>query len=110
MDTWPAVSYDKFLAAGEQVRAASKDPAATHLPTGVDVVDAGMQALALDGVDRMFLYADPQGLAAFLAKAREAGAPRGPPVGRPAQNWLFCNCSFKISITELEFLKRNIYI
>ncbi|MEU7832323.1 NAD(P)H-binding protein [Nonomuraea sp. NPDC049129] len=63
----------QLLAAGRQVRAASKDPAATHLPAGVDVVDAGSAALALAGVDRMFLYADRQGLDAFLAKAREAG-------------------------------------
>jgi uncharacterized protein YbjT (DUF2867 family) len=63
----------QLLAAGEQVRAASKDPAAAHLPTGVDVVAADSPALALDGVDRVFLYADPQGLDAFLAQAREAG-------------------------------------
>ncbi|MFD1542095.1 SDR family oxidoreductase [Nonomuraea guangzhouensis] len=63
----------QLLEAGEQVRAASKDPAAAHLPTAVDVVAADDPALALDGVDRVFLYADPQGLDAFLAQAREAG-------------------------------------
>lgn len=63
----------QLLTAGEQVRAASKDPAAAQLPTGVDVVAADSPALALDGVDRVFLYADPQGLDAFLAQAREAG-------------------------------------
>ena len=63
----------QLLAAGEQVRAASKDPAATHLPAGVDVVAADSPALALDGIDRVFLYADPQGLDAFLAQARAAG-------------------------------------
>ncbi|WP_406014463.1 NAD(P)H-binding protein [Streptomyces sp. NBC_00984] len=68
---------------GHTVRAASRTPGdlaatATALPAGVPVVtcdlgDPTTFGAALDGVDSVFLYADPSGVDAFLAAAESAG-------------------------------------
>jgi len=58
---------DQLRAAGADVRASSRDPQAAHLPTGVPVVTADLTRpetlpAALDGVSRVFLYAQPEGI------------------------------------------------
>ncbi|WP_326766198.1 NAD(P)H-binding protein [Streptomyces sp. NBC_01591] len=68
---------------GHAVRAASRTPGdlaatATALPAGVPVVacdlgDPATFGAALDGVDSVFLYADPSGIDAFLSAAETAG-------------------------------------
>ncbi|MEJ3652160.1 NAD(P)H-binding protein [Actinomycetes bacterium KLBMP 9759] len=65
-------------AAGVAVRIASREPASVRAPDGVEVVQAALDdpealATALDGVDRVFLYADHSGGGAFVAAARNAG-------------------------------------
>jgi uncharacterized protein YbjT (DUF2867 family) len=69
----------QLLAAGLPVRAAGRDPAAARLPGGVEAVRAdlaepGTLGPALDGVRRVFLYAERQGLGGFTERARAAGA------------------------------------
>ncbi|WP_433136485.1 NAD(P)H-binding protein [Actinomadura nitritigenes] len=68
----------RLVAAGLPVRAAGRDPAAARLPGGVeavraDLADPGTLGPALDGVARVFLYAERQGLDGFAARARAAG-------------------------------------
>ncbi|MES9556841.1 MULTISPECIES: NAD(P)H-binding protein [unclassified Streptomyces] len=66
---------------GHTVRAASRTPGdldTTALPAGVPVVacdlgDPATFGAALDGVDSVFLYAEPSGIDAFLAAAESAG-------------------------------------
>ncbi|MFF1345503.1 NAD(P)H-binding protein [Streptomyces sp. NPDC058322] len=68
---------------GHAVRAASRTPeslaaTAEALPAGVPVVacdlsDPATFGAALDGIDAVFLYADPSGIDAFLAAAETAG-------------------------------------
>lgn len=63
---------------GLPVRAASRNPAELALPAGVpavacDLGDPGTFPAALDGVDSVFLYAEPSHIDAFLAAARAAG-------------------------------------
>ncbi|MFJ7198150.1 MULTISPECIES: NAD(P)H-binding protein [unclassified Streptomyces] len=68
---------------GHTVRAASRNPGdlaatAAALPAGVPVVacdlgDPGTFDAALDGIDSVFLYAEPSGIDAFLAAAETAG-------------------------------------
>ncbi|MEU9320828.1 NAD(P)H-binding protein [Streptomyces sp. NPDC048295] len=65
---------------GHTVRAASRKPGdlAATLPAGVPVVtcdlgDPGTFDAALDGIDSVFLYAEPSGIDAFLAAAETAG-------------------------------------
>ncbi|WP_232660890.1 NAD(P)H-binding protein [Pseudonocardia sp. TRM90224] len=65
-------------AAGVPVRIASREPASVRAPDGVEVVqaaldDAATLAPALDGVDKVFLYADRSGGGAFVDAARAAG-------------------------------------
>jgi uncharacterized protein YbjT (DUF2867 family) len=65
-------------AAGRDVRAASRDAAALDLPADVPVVsldlsDPRAAAKAFDGVDQVFLYAEPTGVEALLTAARAAG-------------------------------------
>ncbi|WP_280361091.1 SDR family oxidoreductase [Nocardia wallacei] len=86
---------EKLLAAGESVRAASSQPGDTALPPGVEVVgfDPADPAAALDGVDRVFLYAADRGLEEFARAAKDLGvqrsrccprSPRPSPVTRSA--------------------------
>ncbi|MEU0626185.1 NAD(P)H-binding protein [Streptomyces sp. NPDC005989] len=68
---------------GHAVRAASRTPedlaaTATALPAGVSVAacdlgDPATFGAALDGVDSVFLYAEPSGIDAFLSAAGAAG-------------------------------------
>ncbi|MFG3529789.1 NAD(P)H-binding protein [Streptomyces sp. NPDC047917] len=68
---------------GHAVRAASRTPeglaaTADALPAGVPVVacdlgDPATFGAALDGIDSVFLYADPSGIDAFLSAAETAG-------------------------------------
>lgn len=63
---------------GHAVRAASRTPAGLSLPPGVpaaacDLGDPATFPAALDGVDSVFLYAEPAHIHAFLAAARTAG-------------------------------------
>jgi uncharacterized protein YbjT (DUF2867 family) len=68
----------ELLAAGQPVRASSRDPKPGELPEGVEVVRADLtdpESLpqALSGVRKVFLYAHPEGAAEFAAAARQAG-------------------------------------
>lgn len=72
-----------LVAAGESVRALTRDPAAARLPGGVDLVvvdgsDRDTAAAALDGVTAVFVNPRAVGPAAadFLAVARERGVRR----------------------------------
>ncbi|MEV3991914.1 NAD(P)H-binding protein [Streptomyces sp. NPDC049837] len=63
---------------GVPVRAASASPAGLAAPAGVDTVRCDLGApetfpAALDGVEAVFLYADPRHIDAFIAEARTAG-------------------------------------
>ncbi|MGW1741383.1 NAD(P)H-binding protein [Nocardia sp. NPDC001965] len=63
---------------GEQVRAASREPGAGGFPPGTQIVTADLERpetlpAALDGAERVFLYAVPAGVAGFVAAARDAG-------------------------------------
>lgn len=68
----------ELLAAGQTVRASSRDPKPGELPDGVEVVRADLTEPdslpeALAGVSKVFLYAQPEAVAAFTAAARAAG-------------------------------------
>ncbi|WLQ42466.1 NAD(P)H-binding protein [Streptomyces laculatispora] len=63
---------------GHAVRAASRNPAELSLPAGIpavacDLGDPTTFAAALEGVDSVFLYAEPSHIDDFLAAARAAG-------------------------------------
>jgi uncharacterized protein YbjT (DUF2867 family) len=65
-------------AAGEQVRATSRDPATAPGPPDLEVVAADLERpetlpAALAGAEKVFLYAKPLGVAGFVAAARAAG-------------------------------------
>ncbi len=67
-----------LLAAGETARASSRNPKAGDFPAGVEVVradlgDPGSFAPLLAGVQKVFLYANPQAPEEFTAAAKEAG-------------------------------------
>jgi len=69
---------DQLLAAGAEVRASSRDPRALQLPAGLPVVAADLThpetlPAALDGVTRVFLYAQPEGIDGFVQAAQAAG-------------------------------------
>jgi len=71
----------QLLAAGEPVRAASRDPQETDLPAGVEPVrfrytEPETLAPALEGVDKVFLYAASEGIDDFITAARAAGVKR----------------------------------
>lgn len=60
------------------VRASSRDPRAVRLPAAVEVVAADLTRpdtlpAALDGVHKVFLYAEPEGVDGFVTAARAAG-------------------------------------
>ncbi|MER7705226.1 NAD(P)H-binding protein [Kitasatospora sp. NPDC097605] len=68
----------QLLAAGADVRAGARTPAKPAPPTPVesavlDLTDPATYGPALAGVEKVFLYAVPQGTAGFLAAAKEAG-------------------------------------
>jgi len=72
---------DQLLAAGVAVRASSRDPRAARLPADVPVVAADLTRpetlpTALDGVTRVFLYAQPEGIDGFVQAAQAAGVER----------------------------------
>ncbi|MFF3174488.1 SDR family oxidoreductase [Streptomyces sp. NPDC057900] len=72
--TLAALLHDR----GHPVRAASRNPAELALPAGVpaaacDLGDPGTFPAALDGVDSVFLYAEPSHIDDFLTAARAAG-------------------------------------
>ncbi len=65
-------------AAGEPIRATSRDPGTARLPPDIDVVTADLErpetlAAALDGAEKVFLYAKPRGIEGFVTAARSAG-------------------------------------
>jgi uncharacterized protein YbjT (DUF2867 family) len=67
-----------LVEAGVTVRVAGRSPAEIAAPDGVDVVLADLTRpetlpAALDGVDRVFLYAEPSGIAGFVDAATAAG-------------------------------------
>ncbi|MCM6773119.1 NAD(P)H-binding protein [Nocardia sp. CDC159] len=69
---------DRLRAAGIPVRAASSRPGDTALPAEVEVVGLDPQrpatyTTALDGVERVFMYAAAEGLEHFIAAAKSAG-------------------------------------
>ena len=67
-----------LLEAGESVRASSRDPRPGDLPDGVEAVRADLTQpdtlpAALDGVRKVFLYAQPATAGAFASAAKQAG-------------------------------------
>ncbi|MEU7375375.1 NAD(P)H-binding protein [Streptomyces albidoflavus] len=67
-----------LLAAGVPVRATSRSPETAGLPAGVDVRagdldDPGSFGDALSGVERLFLFPHPAGVAGFLDLAKASG-------------------------------------
>lgn len=67
-----------LLGRGHPVRAASRNPAELSLPTGIpavacDLGDPETFPAALEGVDSVFLYAEPSHIDDFLAAAQAAG-------------------------------------
>lgn len=71
---------DRLPAVGQQVRVASRKPQEVVLPAGVEVVKADLSDPdtlpgLLDGVSKVFLYADPKGIDGFVAAAEASGSP-----------------------------------
>jgi uncharacterized protein YbjT (DUF2867 family) len=69
---------DALVAAGQDVRASSRDAATLNLPDGVakvsaDLEDASTLEPALDGVESVFLYTQRQGIDGFVKAAEAAG-------------------------------------
>ncbi|GAA3218824.1 NAD(P)H-binding protein [Nonomuraea helvata] len=67
-----------LLAAGERVRVTSREPEKGGLPAGAEVVVADLERpetlpAALEGAAKVFVYAKPDGVAAFAEAARSAG-------------------------------------
>ncbi|MEV0234185.1 NAD(P)H-binding protein [Nonomuraea sp. NPDC050786] len=67
-----------LLAAGERVRVTSRDPEQGGLPAGAEVVAADLEhpetlPAALEGAEKVFVYAKPAGVAGFAEAARSAG-------------------------------------
>jgi uncharacterized protein YbjT (DUF2867 family) len=65
-------------AAGEQVRATSRNPGTAGFPPRTQVVAADLERpetlpAALEGAEKVFLYAKPDGVQGFVAAARSAG-------------------------------------
>ncbi|MEV4129077.1 NAD(P)H-binding protein [Nocardia sp. NPDC049707] len=63
---------------GEQVRSTSRNPATAGFPPGAEVVAADLEQpetlpAALEGAQRVFLYAKPEGIEGFVAAAEAAG-------------------------------------
>jgi uncharacterized protein YbjT (DUF2867 family) len=69
----------QLAAAGEQVRALTRDPARAALPEGVDVVTGDLlepDSLPLHGVSAMYLFPEPRTARAVVAAAARAGVTR----------------------------------
>ncbi|GAA2809748.1 NAD(P)H-binding protein [Kitasatospora paracochleata] len=69
---------EQLLETGAEVRASARNPEKLSLPASVEVVKADLlepESLkeALNGVSKVFLYAVPQGIDAFLEAARSTG-------------------------------------
>ncbi|MEU6949796.1 NAD(P)H-binding protein [Streptomyces sp. NPDC046316] len=69
---------DLLHGAGIKARAASKNPADLSPPDGIDTVRCDLSdpadfETALDGVDSVFLYAEPSHIDTFVAQAQSAG-------------------------------------
>ena len=67
-----------LLAAGEQVRVTSRNPDTAGLPARAQVVAADLERpetlpAALDGAEKVFVYAKPDGVDGFVSAARAAG-------------------------------------
>jgi len=65
-------------AAGEHVRVTSRKPATAGFPSWTDVVTADLERpetlpAALEGAEKVFLYAKPDGIDSLVAGARSAG-------------------------------------
>ncbi len=76
-----------LVAAGEPVRATSRDPGQPGVVVA-DLTEPATLGPALDGADRAFIYAHPEGVDGFVRAAREAGLRRvvllsSAAVGRP---------------------------
>ncbi|GAA1288099.1 NAD(P)H-binding protein [Saccharothrix xinjiangensis] len=68
----------RLLEHGHEPRVASRQPDATGAPAGVELVEADLTRpetfrAALEGVSKVFLYAEPKGIAGFLDEAGRAG-------------------------------------
>ncbi|MCT2583321.1 SDR family oxidoreductase [Actinophytocola gossypii] len=71
----------QLAAAGERVRAMSRNPSRLSVPDGVEVVrgdllEPSSMAAALTGVDRMYLFPEPRTAVEVVAAARAAGVER----------------------------------
>ena len=69
---------DLLVAAGQDVRASSRDASALDVPEGVAKVSADLEKpetleAALDGIESVFLYAQRQGVDGFVKAAEAAG-------------------------------------
>jgi len=69
---------ENLLALGVPVRASGRNPAAANFPVEADVVTADITkpetlTAALNEISKVFLYANPEGIDGFVAKAKEAG-------------------------------------
>ncbi|MEU7786049.1 NAD(P)H-binding protein [Amycolatopsis sp. NPDC049159] len=69
---------DELVAAGQDVRAASRDATALEVPDGVTKVSADLEDpstldAAVAGVSAVFLYTRPQGIEGFVKAAHAAG-------------------------------------
>lgn len=69
---------DGLVAAGLPVRIGGREPSAIDAPSGVAAVPVDLTRpetlpAALDGVDKVFLYAEPSGIEAFVDAAEAAG-------------------------------------
>ncbi|WP_062992499.1 SDR family oxidoreductase [Nocardia anaemiae] len=67
-----------LLSKGEHVRSTSRDPGAAVFPPGTEIVAADLEQpdtlpAALEGAQRVFLYAKPEGINGFVAAAEAAG-------------------------------------
>ncbi|WP_433681455.1 NAD(P)H-binding protein [Nocardia sp. CA-119907] len=67
-----------LISRGEQVRLTSREPAAADFPPDAEVVAADLEhpetlPAALEGAERVFLYAKPDGIDGFVAAAESAG-------------------------------------
>jgi uncharacterized protein YbjT (DUF2867 family) len=72
---------DDLVAAGPAVRAGTTRPDTVPVPASgsvvrLDLADPATMPAALDGIDSVFLYAEPRGAAAFVAAAEAAGVKR----------------------------------
>jgi uncharacterized protein YbjT (DUF2867 family) len=68
----------RLHAAGHSLRASSREPRQLEVPDGVETVTLDLAKpdtfdAALDGVTRVFLYAEPEGIDAFVRSAEAAG-------------------------------------